>query len=1129
MRSEGAPNSSAGPNRLAVLPLVNIGGSSRDEYFVDGLTEELISTLSRLSGLRVIARTSAMQYKGTEKPIAQVAGELGVRHLLEGSVRRSGRNVRVAVRLIEATSQEELWSADYDREVDDVLAIQREIARRVGRALKVHLGKSEERGLEQGATIAANAYDLYFQGRFQWNLRSEVGLKRAIELFEQAIDQDRTFALAFCGLADAWAQLGWLEFLPPTEAFPKAREAAEKAITIDDHLAEAFASLGFVRFLYERDWKPAEEALTRAIALNPGYPAGHQFYADYLKAMGRFEEAIAEMRTALELDPVSMAVNTGFGHVLYLARDFDGAIEQYRKALKLDPTFGPAHLWFGRPYLQKGMFREAIAEIQQAVTSSGGSTISLAVLAHAYASSGNEPEARKILDSLLERARDRYLPSYWIALVYTGFGDVEQALAWLEKAYAERSSWVVWINVEPRFDPLRSEPRFVSLLRRMRLGEREPRTSSPAPEARRLAAIMFTDLVGFTKLGQHDEEEALRLRREHQTLVRPLLAPHGGREVKTLGDGFLIEFSSAVESVRCAVEIQEAVARRNSQPDATTPIDLRIGIHVGDVVGEGSDIVGDAVNVASRIEPLAEPGGVCVSGSVFEQVRNKIRLPIEKVGSRTLKNVEFPVDLYKIVLWADSSRPRPTGSPAESNLRLAVLPFANLSPDANDEFFADGLTDELISRSSKIPSVRVIARTSILRYKGSSKSLREVGQDLGVRLALEGSVRKAGNRVRITAQLVDTSSEEHLWSSRYERPLDDIFAIQDDIAGQIATQVSIHISGGQRKGPGPVVHTAPDTPDMEAYASFLHGRKLFGEKTSEATIRQALAFFEDAVRRDPNFARARVGIAESIMWLGGEAAVPWSEAMKRGQEEIGKALDLNEGLAEAHSCLASILLTTEDFVLCQREARRAMELNPSLADPYRWLAQVAAGAGKIDETVQLLESARQIDPLDINIIAFLGRAYFYAGREADALAHWERTKSLVAFRTNAHLAEYYLSKENYAKAEESIREMERIRPTSAWLEMFQGFLAARRGDSASARHAIERLESRTDALQVTIFLSGFVYFALGDLDAFFEHMYRARSDGSEPVMELLYSPLFNSVRADPRFIRLEEKWVKALR
>ena len=250
----------------------------------------------------------------------------------------------------------------------------------------------------------------------------------------------------------------------------------------------------------------------------------------------------------------------------------------------------------------------------------------------------------------------------------------------------------------------------------------------------------------------------------------------------------------------------------------------------------------------------------------------------------------------------------------------------------------------------------------------------------------------------------------------------------------------------------------------------------------------------------------------------------YSDSMQRGREEVTKALELNEALADAHTCLASILLTNEDFVGSEREARRAMELNPSLADPYRWLAQIAAGRGAIDEAVKLLEMAQQIDPLDINIIAFLGRAYFYSGREAEALAYWERTRPLVAFRTNAHLTEYYLSHQNYAKAEETIREMERIRPSSVWTEMFRGFLAARRGDTEAARREIERLRSRTDAAQVTVFLAGFVHLALGETDAFFEAMERARREGAEPVLELRYSPLYESMRSDPRFVEFRRKW-----
>jgi adenylate cyclase len=641
-----------------------------------------------------------------------------------------------------------------------------------------------------------------------------------------------------------------------------------------------------------------------------------------------------------------------------------------------------------------------------------------------------------------------------------------------------------------------------------------------ADGTRRLAAVMFTDLVGFTKIGQRDEEAALRLRRDHQALVRPLLERHGGREVKTLGDGFLIEFPSAVESVRCAIAIQQAAAARNAQGGADPAIVLRIGIHVGDVVQEGGDIVGDAVNVASRIEPIAEPGGICVSGSVFEQVRNKVGLPLEKLGSRALKNVEEPVELYRVRLAAG---PPPAALPrreTESSLRLAILPLANLSPEPSDEYFADGLTEELISQVGRIPSVRVIARTSVLRYKGSSKSIREVAQDLAVGLALEGSVRKAGNQLRITVQLVDARSEEPLWSSRYDRPLDDIFSIQDDIASRVAQSISGHLLSKGVTTVVPFVRGSAETPNLEAYTRYLQGLKLLTEKANAGTVRVALEHFDAAVRLDPQFARARVGAAESLLWLAGEGGIPFRSAVDRAREELRIALESKPDLAEAHSALASLLVGEDEGPGAEREARRALELNPSLADPYRWLAQLAAGDRRIGETVRLLEVAQQLDPVDINVLSFLGRSYLYAGREKDALAHWQRTLPLAPYRTNAHLTEYFLGLGDLARAEATVRELERLRPDSLWTEMYRGVLAAKQGDPALARRILERLDQRAERGEFTVMHAGFVHFALGEEDAFVACMERSFQEHNLPLLELTYSRLFAAARDDPRIIDL---------
>jgi tetratricopeptide (TPR) repeat protein len=298
-------------------------------------------------------------------------------------------------------------------------------------------------------------------------MRSELGLKKAIEFFEKALEADTQFAKAYTGLADSYASLALLEFMAPKEAYPKAKEAVAKALSLQPNLAEAHTSLGLVRFQYDWDWKGAEKEFREAIAINPSYAPAHHFFADYLKAMGRFDEALSEIEKAQDLDPLSLAISTGVGHVLYLSRQYDRAIEQYKRAVELDPNLMATHVWFGRPYLEKGMYKEAIGELETAVKLSGESTLALAMLGHGLASAGRKEDAMKMLEKLRERAKTRYVPSYWVAVVYNGFRDREGVVSWMKKAFEERSSWLVWSNVEPRFDWLRGDPDFAALMKAM--------------------------------------------------------------------------------------------------------------------------------------------------------------------------------------------------------------------------------------------------------------------------------------------------------------------------------------------------------------------------------------------------------------------------------------------------------------------------------------------------------------------------------------------------------------------------------------------------------------------------------------------------------------------------------------
>jgi Tfp pilus assembly protein PilF len=410
-----------------------------------------------------------MRYKNSKKPLGEISKELNVSAILEGSVRKAENKIRIGVQLADPETEEQMWSEKYDRDLEDIFAIQSEIAQKVAAKLEVEIKKAEKLSLGKKATDSKEAYALYLEGRHFLNTRTEESLKQAIERFEKALERDPEYALAYTGIADSYAVLALLEFLPPKEAFPKARTAAEKALEIDSKLAEAHTSLGVVRFQYDWDWEGAEKEFKQAIELNPSYASAHQFFADFLKSQGRFDEALSEMSYASALDPLSLSINTGIGHVLYLSRQYDRAIEQYRNTIKLDPNFIQARLWFGRPYLQKRMYREAIAEIGQAVTLSGESTISLAMLGHANAAAGKGDEAEKILQALTERSKHLYVPSYWIAMIHVGLGDKDQAFAWLERAAQERSSWLAWAKVEPRFDSLRADLRFDSLLLRMRL------------------------------------------------------------------------------------------------------------------------------------------------------------------------------------------------------------------------------------------------------------------------------------------------------------------------------------------------------------------------------------------------------------------------------------------------------------------------------------------------------------------------------------------------------------------------------------------------------------------------------------------------------------------------------------
>ncbi len=453
---------------IAVLPLENMMGDSEQDYFVEGMHEALITNLSKIRALKVISRTSVMRYKETEKPIPEIAQELGVDVVVEGSVLRAGDQVRITAQLIDAATDEHLWAESYQRNLTNILDLQSEVAGAIVREIRVTLTRDEEARLATSRSVNPQAYEAYLKGRYHWNKFSGEGFLKAIEYFEEARNSDADYALAYAGLADCYLELGWFGHLAPEEAFPQAKAAATKALELDDMVAEAHASLANIRFAYDWDWKGAERSFERAIELNPGNPMTHQWYADYLMfAANRRNEALAEIRQAKELDPLSLLTNTTVGWYLYITGRYDQAIEQLQRTLELDPNFALARHNLGLVYLQQSRFVEAVAEFQEVASVYGSDPVHMASLGHAYGLIGRRGEALRIVQELEVRSKQAYTPSYYVAWVYAGLDQDEDTLRWLEKAFEEKASLVVLLRLDPLFNRVRSDPRFQSLLRRM--------------------------------------------------------------------------------------------------------------------------------------------------------------------------------------------------------------------------------------------------------------------------------------------------------------------------------------------------------------------------------------------------------------------------------------------------------------------------------------------------------------------------------------------------------------------------------------------------------------------------------------------------------------------------------------
>ncbi|MGA2240393.1 MAG: tetratricopeptide repeat protein [Candidatus Bathyarchaeia archaeon] len=692
-------------------------------------------------------------------------------------------------------------------------------------------------------------------------------------------------------------------------------------------------------------------------------------------------------------------------------------------------------------------------------------------------------------------------------------------------------------------------------------------------EQRKLAAIMFTDMVGYSALAQRNEKLALELLAEQQLLLRTQFPLFDGREVKTTGDGFLVEFPSALQATQCAVEIQRGLVARNATQPIERHIHVRIGIHVGDVVHREADMYGDGVNIAARIEPLAIGGGICLSDAVYGQVRNKLGVQMTKLDSPELKNIELPIEVYRVVLpWQQqapvvatsraalpskpsarmlavglvatvvlvaagwwfvhqsgkatkqvASSPSASTSPAASSAApaadqksIAVLPFVNMSADKDNEYLSDGITEDLCTALTQVRGLRVPARTSCFVFKGKTDDIQKIGQQLHVATVLEGSVSQSGNKLRITAQLISVADGFHLWATNYDREMSDLLALRSEIAQQVVAAMRVQLLPGEKQQ-----LEKKGTENPEAHRLYLLGRSFWNQRTGEA-VKKALDYFEQALVKDPNYALAHVGLADCYILLPEYANVPNKEAIPKARAAALTALKLDDTLGEAHAALGMVRENEWDWQGAEAELRQAIELTPNYATAHHWYSILLRGLGRFDEANREIQRAQELDPLSPIINVNVGWVQYFQGHYDQAIAVFRTVLELNPQFSWAHfgLGAAYLMKQMHREA---IMEFQTIRASVGNTPSGLAELGCAYGISGRVNEARKVLDELTGFLQQGYEVQSDiaqVYHGLGNREKTLDWLEKALEAQGRWTLELKVNPLWQDLRSEPRFLAL---------
>ncbi len=977
---------------IAVLPCTNMSGDLEQEFFADGITEDIITALSHYPALFVVARNSCFTYKGRAVDVKQVGRELGVRYVLESSLRKADERVRLTAQLVEAETGKHVWAGHYDRNLAAIFVLQDEITEAVTTAIAPAVAEAEQQRAIRRPPGSLDAWAAYQRGLWHVGKATAEDNALAQTFFRRAINLDPNFSGNYVGLAEAQGQAtdfnadDLLETLRSTEAL------ARRAVALDGADAEARSLLAHT--LWRRaDYLGALSEVRRALAISPNLAYAHGTLGAALIFSGHPREGLAALEKSIRLDPRDPRSAIRLNQMalgLYFSRDYSAAVEAAKHAIRSYPDFPNPYRWLAAALGQLSRMEEAREALQKA----------MAVAPTAFRSSVCErvpwmrPEDHADMLEGLRKAcgGDRHLIESAASPGYQLIGEIlaRPAGAGEQKVSDPASAQG---NTPPHLPAKLQEPRALPM--------------DPSPDGRRgnlsrtrrLAAIIAADVAGYARLIEADEEGTLEcLKALRNELVDPKIAEHHGRIVKTSGDGLLVEFASVVDALRCAAEAQVALADRNAPLPPDRRIEFRIGIHQGDIVVEDSDIFGDGVNVAARLEGLAAPGGICVSARVQEDAAGRLDLGFEDMGERQLKNIARPFRVYRVAIGrvALTESPLP---PLPDKPSIAVLPFQNMSGDPEQEYFADGMVEEIITALSRIKWLFVLARNSSFTYKGQAVDVKQVGRELGVRYVLEGSVRKAGGRVRITAQLIDAVDGAHLWADRFDGLLEDVFDLQDSVARSVAGVIEPALQAAETA-------RSADRPTTDLTAYDLYLRAYAVALSSSARYAEALRLLELAINRDPHYGPALAWAAFCChrLLIDGRSEDPAAHRVK-GTDYARRAL---EAAGDDPATLANAAYTLgylgEDIGTMLKLVDRALALNPSFARGWFISGVLRLYAGEPEIAIQHAEASLRLSPRARVGWALLtiGAALFYMRRFDEAVS-----KLLLAMHEDASLPNPY--------------------------------------------------------------------------------------------------------------------------